>query len=61
MNGPREVFDIVHEPKAREHFAQVPKGWANQTWHIYTISVLLSGAWMDGDPGLPKVRIPVPR
>jgi hypothetical protein len=60
MDGPRELFDLVDEAKAREHFAHVPQGWTNQTWHIYTLSVLLSGTWRQGAPDLPRVRIPIP-
>lgn len=60
MGGPRELFEVVNEGKAKEHFAAVPTGWHNQIWHIYTLSVLLSGVWRDGMPGLPRVRIPVP-
>lgn len=60
MEGPAELFDIVHEPKAREYFAQVPTSWINQGWHIFTLSVLLSKTWLRGTPDLPRVRIPVP-
>jgi hypothetical protein len=59
MGGPRDLFEIVNESKAKERFARVPQGWANQIWHIYTLSVLLSGRWREGRPGLPRVRLPV--
>ncbi|WP_165495070.1 asparagine synthase-related protein [Actinomadura roseirufa] len=60
MNGPRELFDIVNETKAKEHFASVPTSWSNQIWHIYTLSVLLSNDWQSTPPDLPRVRIPLP-
>jgi hypothetical protein len=60
MRGPRELFDIVDEARAKEHFARPPTGWHNQTWHIYTLSVLLSRSWREPLPDLPQVRIPIP-
>ncbi|WP_222868668.1 asparagine synthase-related protein [Actinomadura syzygii] len=60
LSAPPELFDIVDERRAKEHFASVPKGWANQTWHIYTLAVLLSGEWRDARPDLPDVTIPIP-
>ncbi|MFD0905501.1 asparagine synthase-related protein [Actinomadura sediminis] len=61
LDGPPELWDIVNRRKFEEHFATVPKGWTNQLWHIYTLSVLLSGAWREPRPKLPNVRIPIPR
>ncbi|WP_067812500.1 asparagine synthase-related protein [Actinomadura kijaniata] len=58
--APRELFDIVDEVRAKEHFAAVSGTWVLQTWHIYTLAVLLSGAWREPRPTLPKVRIPIP-
>ncbi|XVQ10481.1 asparagine synthase-related protein [Spirillospora sp. CA-255316] len=58
--APRELFEIVDEAKAKEHFAAVPKAWTNQIWHIYTLAVLLSGDWRRDRPDLPPVRIPIP-
>ncbi|MEV5830760.1 asparagine synthase-related protein [Spirillospora sp. NPDC052242] len=61
LDGPSELWDIVNRRKFEEHFATVPKGWTNQLWHAYTLSVLLSGAWREPRPRLPNVRIPIPR
>ncbi|MBE1533763.1 asparagine synthase-related protein [Actinomadura algeriensis] len=60
MDAPSELWDIVNRRKFEEHFAAVPKGWTNQLWHIYTLSVLLSGVWREPRPELPDVRIPIP-
>jgi hypothetical protein len=61
MSAPRELFDVVDETQAKQLFSQVPRGWINQVWHIYTISVLLSGSWREPVPALPGVSLPVPR
>ncbi|MFC9970518.1 asparagine synthase-related protein [Spirillospora sp. NPDC127200] len=60
MSSPRELFDVVDEAKAKELLSEVPKAWSNQVWHIYTLSVLLSGIWRESRPELPGVRIPLP-
>ncbi|WP_176611436.1 asparagine synthase-related protein [Actinomadura sp. WMMB 499] len=61
LDGPSELWEIVNRRKFEEHFATVPTGWTNQLWHIYTLSVLLSGMWREPRPDLPDVRIPIPR
>ncbi|MBV7696809.1 asparagine synthase C-terminal domain-containing protein [Streptomyces sp. TRM70350] len=60
MNTPNELFDIVDKAKIKEHFDTVPKAWSNQVWHVYTLAVLLTGAWREARPDLPPVRIPIP-
>jgi hypothetical protein len=61
VSAPRELFDVVDEARAKQLFSQVPGGWVHQVWHIYTLGVLLSGAWREPEPALPAVTIPVPR
>ncbi|MCP2341550.1 asparagine synthase-related protein [Actinomadura rupiterrae] len=60
MTGPRELFDIVDEVQCKKLFAQPPTGWHNQIWHIFTLSVLLTGSWRTERPDLPDVTIPIP-
>ncbi|MFV2175164.1 asparagine synthase-related protein [Actinomadura sp. LOL_016] len=61
LDGPPELWDIVDRRRFEEHFATLPKGWTHQLWHVYTLSVLLSGVWREARPRLPDVRIPIPR
>ena len=61
MEGPPELFDIVDRDAVTAHLADVPPKRPSQSWNLYTLSVLLSGAWLAAPPGdLPDVTIPVP-
>ncbi|WP_433334383.1 asparagine synthase-related protein [Spirillospora sp. CA-294931] len=60
LDGPSELFEIVDRSRAEEHLSRVPTAWHLQTWHMFTMSVLLSGPWREDQPARPPVRIPVP-
>jgi hypothetical protein len=60
LSAPRELFDIVDETQVKAHLAEVPPKRPSQSWNIYTLSVLLSGAWREPVPDLPEVTVPAP-
>lgn len=60
LDGPEELFDIVDRDAMTKALSEPPKRWVKQIWHVYTLSVLLSGAWRSPLPKLPSVRIPIP-
>lgn len=66
LDGPKDLFGIVDRAKAEELFRNLrtgkEKGWTNQVWHLYTLSVLLDGTWRrDRTPAsLPEITIPIP-
>jgi hypothetical protein len=60
LAAPRALFDVVAEPRAKELFSGAPRQWTHQIWHIYTLSVMLSGEWREAPPVLPEVTIPIP-
>ncbi|GAA2088996.1 hypothetical protein [Actinomadura alba] len=60
LSAPRELFDIVDETQVKAHLAEVPPKRPSQSWNVYTLSVLLSGAWREPVPDLPEVTVPAP-
>lgn len=60
LDGPQTLFDIVDREALITGFQDRPKRWVKQLWHIYTMSVLLSGEWRTPKTDLPKVEIPIP-
>jgi hypothetical protein len=60
MTSPPELFDIVDEPAAKELLSTAPGRSPKNIWHIFTLSVLLSGQWREAAPSLPDVAIPLP-
>jgi hypothetical protein len=60
MDGPPELFDIVDRDAVVTHLAEIPPKRPSQSWNLYTLSVLLSGAWREPLPDLPSVTIPIP-
>lgn len=61
LDGPEALFEIVDREAMVAGFRDQPRRWVKQIWHIYTLSVLLSGAWRGPKPELPDVEIPIPR
>jgi asparagine synthetase B (glutamine-hydrolysing) len=51
LDGPSALFDIVDRTEMEKLLdrlkSQAPRqaGWMKQVWHVYTMSVLLSGTW----------------
>ncbi|MFC4909506.1 asparagine synthase-related protein [Actinomadura gamaensis] len=60
MDGPQELFGIVDRAAVRDALRDAPGRWAKQIWHVYTLSVLISGEWRKPLPELPQVSIPIP-
>ncbi|WP_158566893.1 asparagine synthase-related protein [Actinomadura craniellae] len=61
MDGPAELFDLVDRARIDETLTPGAQGWAMQRWHVYTLSVLLSGRWREPlPPDLPGLDIPIP-
>ncbi|MFI0486357.1 hypothetical protein [Actinomadura sp. 9N215] len=61
MDGPANLFDLVDRQAMADVLADTSsRRWLKQIWHVYTLSVLLSGAWRGPVPKLPRVRIPIP-
>jgi hypothetical protein len=61
LAAPPELSEVVDMEKIRLHLSQVPPRRPSQTWHLLTLSVLLSGLWLEARPRLPDVDIPIPR
>lgn len=67
LDGPKELFDIVDRAKAEKFFGDLrsgaEKGWMQQVWHMYTMSILLTGAWRSGDAAAdyPELTLPIAR
>ncbi|MFC4050783.1 asparagine synthase-related protein [Actinomadura syzygii] len=60
LDGPQSLFDIVDREALTTRVRDRPKHWVKQLWHVYTLSVLLSGEWRTPPPDLPKMEIPIP-
>jgi hypothetical protein len=66
LDGPKAVFDIVERGKIEELLADLRSGaktgWVQQLWHVFTMSVLLDGAWLkNGTPAhTNNIDIPIP-
>ena len=61
LDGPQSLFEIVDRDAVTAVFRDQPGRWVKQLWHVYTVSVLLSGDWRTPPSGLPQVEIPIPR
>ncbi|MGH3392676.1 MAG: asparagine synthase-related protein, partial [Actinomadura sp.] len=60
LGAPAELFDIARREAVEAHLAELPARRPSQTWNLYTLSVLLSGAWREPAPDLPPVTVPMP-
>ncbi|MFI0369397.1 asparagine synthase-related protein [Actinomadura sp. 1N219] len=61
MDGPATLFELVDRQAMADVLADTTgRRWSKQIWHVYTLSVLLSGEWRGPAPKLPAVEIPIP-
>ncbi|TDC92951.1 asparagine synthase-related protein [Actinomadura sp. 7K507] len=61
LDGPPELFSIADRGAVERRLAEVPPRRPGQSWHLLSLSVLLSGAWREPEPdGLPDVAVPIP-
>ena len=60
MDGPPQLFDIVHRRELDRLLSTSPLAPPKLAWHAYTASVLLSNAWLAPRPDHPPIRIPTP-
>ncbi|GAA2089002.1 asparagine synthase-related protein [Actinomadura alba] len=61
LSSPAELWDIADRKKIEPLLDQIPPKKASQSWHLLTLSVLLSNIWREPAPDLPRVSIPIPR
>jgi hypothetical protein len=61
LDGPSELFSILDRGAVERRLAEVPPRRPGQSWHLLSLSVLLSGAWREPEPvDLPDVEVPMP-
>ncbi|TDC58200.1 hypothetical protein E1281_02355 [Actinomadura sp. KC345] len=61
LDAPAELFSIVDRGAVERRLAEVPPRRPGQSWHLLSLSVLLSGAWREPEPvDLPDVAVPIP-
>ncbi|HEY8480264.1 MAG TPA: asparagine synthase-related protein [Spirillospora sp.] len=62
LSGPPELFSILDRAVVERRLAEVPPRRPGQSWHLLSLSVLLSGAWREPEPtDLPDIEVPVPK
>ncbi|SFO22401.1 Asparagine synthase [Actinomadura madurae] len=61
LDGPPELFSILDRGAVERRLAEVPPRRPGQSWHLLSLSVLLSNAWREPEPDdLPDMEIPLP-
>lgn len=61
LDGPPELFSILDRGAVERRLAEVPPRRPGQSWHLLSLSVLLSGLWREPEPtDLPDIEVPVP-
>ncbi|TDE33858.1 asparagine synthase-related protein [Actinomadura sp. 6K520] len=61
LDGPPELFSILDRGAVERRLAEVPPRRPGQSWHLLSLSVLLSGAWREPEPAdLPDIEVPAP-
>ncbi|WP_051108968.1 asparagine synthase-related protein [Actinomadura flavalba] len=61
LDAPAELFSIVDRKAVERRLSEVPPRRPGQSWHLLSLSVLLSGTWRTPEPtDLPDIEVPLP-